>query len=109
MEYRRNRANSATYLLEFADCAVNRTVTVTWFCRKQRLAMNSCMIAHATPEEEDLARMEWFAKRAEERRKREKEEREVAERRKEVLRIMQEDEEKRRKASSGGWWWGKGS
>src|SRR6266516_2168805 len=43
---------------EFAACAINRTVTATWVCRKQRLAMNTCMIEHAKPEEQDRAREE---------------------------------------------------
>ncbi|GAD98745.1 hypothetical protein AN0795.2 [Paecilomyces variotii No. 5] len=52
---------------EFAQCAVNRTVTATWICRQQRLAMNACMLEHAKPEEEDRAREEWFLKREERR------------------------------------------
>lgn len=46
---------------DFAACATNRTVTATWACRQQRLAMNSCMIAHASQQEQDAAREEWFA------------------------------------------------
>ena len=47
--------------LDFASCATNRTVSATWACRKQRLAMNSCMIQHASQKEQDAAREEWFA------------------------------------------------
>lgn len=34
---------------------------MSWACRSQRLAMNSCMISYATQEEQDAAREEWFA------------------------------------------------
>ena len=47
--------------LDFAACATNRTFSATWKCRQQRLAMNSCMILHASQEAEDAAREEWFA------------------------------------------------
>ena len=47
--------------LDFASCATNRTISATWACRKQRLAMNSCMIQHASQKEQDAAREEWFA------------------------------------------------
>lgn len=56
---------------EFAECARNRTVTATWKCRAQRANMNSCMLAHATPEEFDKAREDWFRSRLEKRRLRE--------------------------------------
>ena len=46
---------------DFAACALNRTVSATWHCRAQRLAMNACMITYATQEEQDAAREEWFA------------------------------------------------
>jgi COX assembly protein 1 len=65
-----NRDLEANRSLDFASCALNRTISATWACRNQRLAMNSCMISHATQEEQDAAREEWFAtrdKRAEER------------------------------------------
>ena len=35
-------------LADFASCALNRTFSATWVCRQQRLAMNSCMVSHAT-------------------------------------------------------------
>lgn len=47
--------------LDFASCATNRTISATWACRKQRLAMNSCMIQYASQKEQDAAREEWFA------------------------------------------------
>lgn len=56
---------------EFAACATGRTFTVTWACRPERLAMNSCMIARATREEQDAAREEWFALRLARRQERE--------------------------------------
>jgi COX assembly protein 1 len=64
---------------DFAACATNRTVTATWACRQQRLAMNSCMIAHASQQEQDAAREEWFATmdlRKKEREEKEKKKRE---------------------------------
>jgi COX assembly protein 1 len=51
--------------------------------------MNNCMIAHATPAEQDAAREEWFATRLERQREREKKE----ERRKEQEKFHRE-------------WWG---
>ena len=59
---------------DFAACAANRTISATWACRKQRLAMNSCMIAHASQKEEDAAREEWFATLDERRKAREEKE-----------------------------------
>ena len=47
--------------LDFASCATNRTISATWACRKQRLAMNSCMVQYASRKEQDAAREEWFA------------------------------------------------
>ncbi|KAI9855837.1 MAG: hypothetical protein M1824_005826 [Vezdaea acicularis] len=66
----------------FAECAINRTVSATWACRTQRLAMNACMVQHATRDEEDRAREEWFATRLERRREREEKERQIEEKRK---------------------------
>jgi COX assembly protein 1 len=54
---------------------MNRTISATWACRSQRMSMNKCMIGHATQEEQDAAREEWFAtrdKREEERKAKEK-------------------------------------
>lgn len=89
--------NWLTCSAEFAQCAVNRTVTATWVCRQQRLAMNSCMLEHAKPEEEDRAREEWFMKREERRREKEQELAAVEKRRLEVIQMMREDQERRRK------------
>ncbi|OJD18239.1 hypothetical protein AJ78_01739 [Emergomyces pasteurianus Ep9510] len=98
--YKRVRGHCAPEIKEFAACAINRTITATWVCRKQRLAMNACMVAHAKPEEEDRAREEWFAGREERRRNRELEEKKTEERRLEVIQMMREDEERRRKAEA---------
>ncbi|KAL9601694.1 MAG: hypothetical protein Q9179_002784 [Wetmoreana sp. 5 TL-2023] len=68
--YKRVRGYCATEIREFASCALNRTISATWACRQQRLAMNSCMIAHASQEEQDAAREEWFATRDERKRER---------------------------------------
>ncbi|KAJ5131254.1 uncharacterized protein N7515_007293 [Penicillium bovifimosum] len=94
--YKRVRSYCAPEIKAFAECAVNRTVTATWVCRQQRLAMNSCMLAHAKPEEEDRAREEWFASYEERRRAREEELARVEKRRVEVIRMMREDEARRR-------------
>ncbi len=42
---------------------MGRTLTAPFKCRDQNKVMNMCMIKHATPEEQDLAREEWFAMR----------------------------------------------
>ncbi|OAX85425.1 hypothetical protein ACJ72_00196 [Emergomyces africanus] len=98
--YKRVRGHCAPEIKEFAACAINRTVTATWVCRKQRLAMNACMVEHAKPEEEDRAREEWFAGREERRRIRELEEKKTEQRRLEVIQMMREDEERRRRAEA---------
>ncbi|KAI9932065.1 hypothetical protein ASPWEDRAFT_27661 [Aspergillus wentii DTO 134E9] len=90
--YKRVRGLCAPEIKAFAECAVNRTVTATWVCRTQRLAMNACMVAHAKPEEEDRAREEWFATHEERRRVKEEETAKVEKRRAEVIRLMREDE-----------------
>ncbi|RAL05292.1 uncharacterized protein BO80DRAFT_133450 [Aspergillus ibericus CBS 121593] len=89
--YKRVRSLCAPEIKAFAECAVNRTITATWVCREQRLAMNSCMVAHAKPEEEDRAREEWFATHEERRRAKEEE----------VIRMMRADEERRKAAAAG--------
>ncbi|KAI0882295.1 cytochrome c oxidase biogenesis protein Cmc1 like-domain-containing protein [Annulohypoxylon maeteangense] len=61
----------------FADCARNRTITIPFACRESSRRMNGCMLAHATPEEHDRAREQWFAQRQQRAK-----EREVKERRK---------------------------
>ncbi|KAJ5578477.1 uncharacterized protein N7459_007441 [Penicillium hispanicum] len=99
--YKRVRSHCAPEIKAFAECAVNRTVTATWVCRQQRLAMNSCMIAHANPEEEDRAREEWFATFEERRRQRDEEQVRVEKRREEVIRMMREDEARRRQQTEG--------
>lgn len=58
--------------------------------------MNSCMLAHAKPEEEDRAREEWFAGIEERRRARDEELAGVERRRAEVVAIMREDEARRK-------------
>ncbi|PLB35301.1 uncharacterized protein BDW47DRAFT_110604 [Aspergillus candidus] len=100
MFYKRVRSHCADEIKAFAQCAVNRTVTATWLCRSERLAMNGCMLEHAKPEEEDRAREEWFATHGERRRKKEEETRRVEARREEVIRLMREDEERQRLAAA---------
>ncbi|PYH45650.1 uncharacterized protein BP01DRAFT_356271 [Aspergillus saccharolyticus JOP 1030-1] len=94
--YKRVRGHCAAEIKAFAECAVNRTVTATWVCRDQRLAMNSCMVAHAKPEEEDRAREEWFATHEERRRAEQAKLDAVEERRAKVIQMMREDEERKR-------------
>ncbi|PWY88654.1 hypothetical protein BO94DRAFT_452045, partial [Aspergillus sclerotioniger CBS 115572] len=98
--YKRVRSLCAPEIKAFAECAVNRTVTATWVCREQRLAMNACMVAHAKPEEEDRAREEWFSTHEERRRAKEAEVARVEKRRVEVIKMMREDEERRKKAAA---------
>lgn len=83
-------------MIAFAECARGRTFTTTWVCREQRLAMNSCMLAHAKPEEMDRAREEWFAGKEARRREREEAEAAVERRREEVIKMMKKDQERRR-------------
>jgi COX assembly protein 1 len=54
----------------FAACALGRTFTVSFACRAEHRAMNGCMTRHATQEEHDLAREEWFNMRLERQRER---------------------------------------
>ncbi|MCJ1280995.1 hypothetical protein MMC26_000313 [Xylographa opegraphella] len=61
--YKRVRGYCADEIRDFAACALHRTISATWACRRQRLSMNRCMIAHATQQEQDAAREEWFASR----------------------------------------------
>lgn len=72
--------------IAFAACAANRTVTIPFVCRTQNRAMNACMLRHATTEEEDAAREEWFARRVE----RQKEREHKARRAREQERFMKE-------------------
>ncbi|KAJ5904593.1 hypothetical protein N7504_006976 [Penicillium tannophilum] len=99
--YKRVRSHCAPEIKAFAECAVNRTVTATWICRTQRLAMNSCMVAHANPEEEDRAREDWFATHEERRRQKEEELARVEKRRAEVISMMREDEARTRAKTQG--------
>ncbi|KAJ6442582.1 Cytochrome c oxidase biogenesis protein [Purpureocillium lavendulum] len=69
--YARVRKNCADEIKAFAACALGRTFSVSFACRAEHRAMNGCMMLHATPEEHDAAREEWFAMRLERQRKRE--------------------------------------
>ncbi|EWC43863.1 hypothetical protein DRE_07240 [Drechslerella stenobrocha 248] len=80
--YANVRAICAEEIRRYADCARGRTFSMVWRCREQQHAMNACMIANATPEEQDRAREEWFRKRLEKaeraRRRKEREEAQAA-------------------------------
>lgn len=91
--YKRVRLRCDPEIKEFAACAVGRTITATWSCRKERLKMNSCMILHATAAEEDAAREEWFANIQDRRKKREEEAVEVEKRRQEVIELTRKKAE----------------
>ncbi|PUU76628.1 cytochrome c oxidase biogenesis protein Cmc1 like-domain-containing protein [Tuber borchii] len=67
--YARVRSLCAEEIKQFAACARNRTVSATWACRAERKGMNSCMVFHATQENQDIAREEWFRRRLERRRR----------------------------------------
>ncbi|OCK82293.1 hypothetical protein K432DRAFT_380584 [Lepidopterella palustris CBS 459.81] len=73
--YKRVRTKCADEIRDFASCALNRTISATWACRQQRLAMNACMVHHATPAEQDAAREAWFTGMEERRKEREEKER----------------------------------
>lgn len=112
--YKKVRLRCDAQIKDFADCARGRTITATWLCRTQRLAMNSCMIASATPTVEDKAREEWYAGREERRKKREEESVAVEKRRVEVIDLTKHQEEKENREKevqktqevkkSTGWW-----
>jgi len=69
--YKNVRSYCADAIKAFVDCASGRTVSVAWTCRSLNRAMNECMKAHATREEQDKARTQWFATRDERRKERE--------------------------------------
>ncbi|KAI0410014.1 hypothetical protein F4802DRAFT_10605 [Xylaria palmicola] len=71
----RVRERCADEIKAFADCARDRTFSVTFACRALSHAMNSCMLAHATQAEHDRAREDWFAARTARARERERRER----------------------------------
>lgn len=66
--YARVRGLCAEEIRAFAECAKNRTITANWKCKAQRGQMNSCMVSHATQEEFDRAREDWFRLRLEKQR-----------------------------------------
>ncbi|KAG5983803.1 hypothetical protein E4U55_007119 [Claviceps digitariae] len=70
--YARVRKQCAEEIKAFAECALGRTFTVSFACRAQNHTMNNCMKLHATAEEHDAAREEWFAMRMERQRQRER-------------------------------------
>jgi COX assembly protein 1 len=51
---------------------MNRTFSAPFACRETHRVMNSCMKAHATQEEQDAAREEWFAQRLQRQKERER-------------------------------------
>ncbi|KJZ73705.1 hypothetical protein HIM_06823 [Hirsutella minnesotensis 3608] len=69
--YARVRKQCAEEIKAFAACALGRTFSVSFACRAEHRAMNGCMKLHATQEEHDAAREEWFALRLERQRQRE--------------------------------------
>ncbi|KAG6087717.1 hypothetical protein E4U15_007465 [Claviceps sp. LM218 group G6] len=70
--YARVRKQCTQEIKAFAECALGRTFTVSFACRDQHRIMNNCMKLHATAEENDAAREEWFASRMERHRERER-------------------------------------
>ncbi len=65
--------------IAFAECAAGRTFSISYACRDANRLMNGCKKAHATQAEQDAAREEWFARRAERARERERRNRRKAE------------------------------
>jgi hypothetical protein len=45
---------------EFAECAKIHPILVSYTCRTQKSAMNTCLRAHGTLAERDRAREAWF-------------------------------------------------
>ncbi|RCI12332.1 hypothetical protein L249_0684 [Ophiocordyceps polyrhachis-furcata BCC 54312] len=74
----RVRRKCADEIRAFAACASGRTFSISFACRTEHRAMNNCMNSHATRQEEDAAREEWFALRLQRRRRREHEARVAA-------------------------------
>ncbi|KAF7537363.1 hypothetical protein G7Z17_g12859 [Cylindrodendrum hubeiense] len=70
--YQRVRSQCAEEIKAFAACALGRTFTVSFVCRPEHRVMNNCMKLHATQDEHDAARVEWFSMRLERRRERER-------------------------------------
>ncbi|KAI7777668.1 hypothetical protein LA080_003161 [Diaporthe eres] len=77
--YERVRGYCGPEIKAFAACALGRTFSAPFACREPHRVMNACMKAHATPQEEDAAREDWFAKRQERARERQEKERRKAE------------------------------
>lgn len=94
--YKRVRRLCDPEIKEFAACARGRTISATWTCREQRFKMNSCMVLHARPEEEDKAREEWFEGIQARRREREEKSKEVERRRDEVIELTRRKAEQER-------------
>ncbi|KAK2595643.1 hypothetical protein QQS21_006614 [Conoideocrella luteorostrata] len=70
--YARVRKQCAEEIKAFAACAQVSNFAVTFSCRAEHRVMNNCMKLHATPEEHDAAREEWFAMRMERHKQRER-------------------------------------
>ncbi|KAM7202378.1 Cytochrome c oxidase biogenesis protein Cmc1 like domain containing protein [Rhypophila sp. PSN 637] len=126
--YARVRARCAEEIKAFAACALGRTFTVAFMCSDQQRKMNSCMKVHATQEEQDAAREEWFAKRMERQKERERKARRKAEQEaflREWWGLPEKDREEARREmeklklgervggfpskdrrDAGWWWWG---
>ena len=94
--YKRVRRLCDPEIKEFAACARGRTISATWTCREQRFKMNSCMVLHARPEEEDKAREEWFEGIQARRREREEKSKDVERRRDEVIELTRRKAEQER-------------
>ncbi|KAH8121509.1 hypothetical protein ACSS6W_004654 [Trichoderma asperelloides] len=70
--YARVRKLCADEIKAFADCALGRTFSVSFACKAENHAMNACMVQHATQEQQDAAREDWFALRMERQKQRER-------------------------------------
>ncbi|KAG6368040.1 hypothetical protein INS49_002240 [Diaporthe citri] len=79
--YERIRGYCGPEIKAFAACALGRTFSVPFACREPHRVMNACMKAHATPQEEDAAREDWFARRQRARERQEKERRKAEQQR----------------------------
>ncbi|KAF2268378.1 hypothetical protein CC78DRAFT_455526 [Lojkania enalia] len=77
--YKNVREKCAEEVKAFAACATGRTLTLTFACRAQKLAMNACMLQFQNQDEMDRARAQWFQLAGERKREREEQRRRVEE------------------------------
>jgi len=53
---KRTRDRCTHELQEFTNCAMGRTFSVTWMCRREKKAMMACVRRYSTPRDLETAR-----------------------------------------------------